>query len=262
MPDQRRQRFRELHDEGIFVMPNAWDAGSARLLAATGCCALATTSAGMAWSLGVEDHAVTRDALARHVADLAAATPLPLSVDSERLFGSTPGEVAETVGVLADAGAAGCSIEDFDPVRGVIDEPGHSAELVAAAAEAAHRAGMVLTARAENLLHGRDDLEDTVERLRAYRAAGADVVYAPGLRLPAAIRSAVEAVDCPVNVLMLPGMPAVVELGALGVRRVSTGSILASRAYAAGLRAARSLLSDGTYGDGDLLTPADRAALS
>lgn len=262
MADERRERFRRLHDDGIFVMPNAWDRGSARLLGATGCAALATTSAGLAWTLGTEDYGVTRDQLVEHVGALAGATELPLSVDSERLFGSTAAEVAETVGLLAQAGAAGCSIEDFDPARGEIDDAGHSAELVGAAAEAAHRAGMVLTARAENLLHGRDDLDDTIDRLRAYRAAGADVVYAPGLRLAAAIRSVVEAVGCPVNVLMLPGMPPVVELGALGVRRVSTGSILASRAYAAGLAAARSLLSRGEYGEGDMLAPADRAALS
>jgi 2-methylisocitrate lyase-like PEP mutase family enzyme len=262
MANERRERFRRLHEDGIFVMPNAWDRGSARLLAATGCTALATTSAGFAWTLGVEDHQVTRDQLAEHVAALASATDLPLSVDSERLFGSTGDDVAATVGLLAEAGAAGCSIEDFDPVRGVIDDAAHSAELVAAAAEAAHRAGMVLTARAENLLHGRDDLDDTVERLRAYRAAGADVVFAPGLRVAAAIRSVVESVDCPVSVLMLPGVPPVAELGALGVRRVSTGSILASRAYAAGLAAARSLLEQGGYGDGEMLSPADRAALS
>jgi len=262
MRDERRERFRRLHEDGIFVMPNAWDRGSARLLAATGCTALATTSAGFAWTLGVEDHRITRDQLVQHVADLASATELPLSVDSERLFAGTGAEAAETVDQLAQAGAAGCSIEDFDPVRGAIDEAGHAAELVGAAAEAAHRHGMVLTARAENLLHGRDDLDDTIERLRAYRAAGADVVFAPGLRVPAAIRSVVEAVDCPVSVLMLPGVPAVVELGALGVRRVSTGSILASRAYAAGLAAARSLLRTGGYGEGEMLSPADRAALS
>jgi 2-methylisocitrate lyase-like PEP mutase family enzyme len=262
MPDERRERFRRLHEDGIFVMPNAWDRGSARLLAATGCTALATTSAGFAWTLGVEDHEVTRDQLVEHVAALASATELPLSVDSERLFGATGEAVAETVGLLADAGAAGCSIEDFDPARGAIDDAAHSAELVGAAAEAAHRAGMVLTARAENLLHGRDDLDDTIERLRAYRAAGADVVFAPGLRVASAIRSVVEAVDCPVSVLMLPGAPPVTELGALGVRRVSTGSILASRSYAAGLAAARSLLATGGYGEGDMLSPADRAALS
>ncbi|HET6847339.1 MAG TPA: isocitrate lyase/phosphoenolpyruvate mutase family protein [Gaiellales bacterium] len=262
MADGRRERFHRLHEDGIFVMPNAWDPGSARLLTATGCAALATTSAGFAWTLGVEDYRVTRDQLVEHVAAMAAATELPLSVDGERLFGTTAGEVAATVDLLAEAGAAGCSIEDFDSAGGDVDDAAHSAELVGAAAEAAHRAGMVLTARAENLLHGRDDLDDTIARRRAYRAAGADVVYAPGLRVAAAIRSVVEAVGCPVNVLMLPGVPPVVELGALGVRRVSTGSILASRAYAAGLAAARSLLEQGGYGDGEMLSPADRAALS
>jgi 2-methylisocitrate lyase-like PEP mutase family enzyme len=260
--DDRRERFRRLHEDGCFVMANAWDRGSARLLAASGFSALATTSAGFAWTLGVEDHRITRDQLVEHVAALAEATQLPLSVDSERLFADTPAGAAETVAMLADAGAAGCSVEDFDPHAGAIVDRGAGVEFVAAAAEAAHRSGMVLTARAENLLHGIDDLDDTIARLAAYRDAGADVVFAPGLRNAEQIRAVVDAVACPVSVLMLPGAPPVPELATIGVRRVSTGGTLASRAYAAGLAAARSLLDQGAYAPGDGLSPADRAALS
>src|SRR5436190_17452108 len=153
----RRARFHELHArEGIFVMPNPWDAGSARLLEQCGFEALATTSAGYAWLLGREDHAVTRDELVAHVAELAAAVDVPLSVDSERCFAGDPAGVAETVRLLAGAGAAGCSIEDWDQENGRIDDPGHATELVTAAVEAAHQgeAPLVLTARAENHLHG------------------------------------------------------------------------------------------------------------
>jgi 2-methylisocitrate lyase-like PEP mutase family enzyme len=259
--DERRSRFRELHEQGIFVMPNAWDAGSARLLAASGFAAIATTSAGFAWSLGVDDYRIERDQLVEHVAALALATELPLSVDSQRCFGDTPQAVAETVALLAGAGAAGCSIEDFDPDGGVIDDAGHAAELVEAAAEAAHRDGMVLTARAENHLHGHDDLADTIERLKAYRAAGADVLYAPGLTDVIEIARLVDAVAAPVNVLVLPGGPSVGELRSLGVRRISTGSVLAGRAYATALASARALLGEGTYGaPRDGLSAADREA--
>jgi 2-methylisocitrate lyase-like PEP mutase family enzyme len=244
---ERRARFRALHEQGIFVMPNAWDAGSARLLAAAGFPALATTSGGLAWSLGRHDYGVARDELLAHVAALAAATELPLSVDSERCFGDTPAAVGETVRLLGEAGAAGCSIEDFDPASGRIDALDAAAERVAAAAGAAHRGdAMVLTARAENHLHGVDDLRDTIARLRAYRAAGADVLYAPGLRRPAEIAAVVEAVAAPVNVLLLPVGPPVAELAALGVRRASTGSALASAAYGALVAAARELSADGT----------------
>ena len=245
----RRQRFRDLHErEGIFVMPNAFDAGSARLLTSIGFEALATTSAGFAWSLGRGDQQITRDQLVEHVAALAASTELPLSVDGERGFGDTPGEVAETVRLLASAGAAGCSIEDYDPETDAIDGVERATERVAAAADAARREGVVLTARAENLLHGVEDLEDTIARLQSYRAAGADVVYAPGLESMAEISAVVSQVDAPVNVLMLPGTPRVDELAKLGVRRVSTGSLLTSVAYGAMLRAAHELLDLGTPG--------------
>jgi 2-methylisocitrate lyase-like PEP mutase family enzyme len=237
--------FRELHErEQLFVMPNPWDVGSARLLASLGFEALATTSAGFAWSLGKADQTVTRDELVAHVRALAAATPLPLNVDSERCFPEDPGGVAETVALLAEAGAAGCSIEDYDPGRDAIDDVEVAAARVREAAEAAD--GLVLTARAENHLHGVDDLDDTIARLLAYREAGADVVYAPGLADLEQIASVVEAVGVPVNVLALPHGPSVAELGSVGVRRVSTGGALARAAYGALLAAAQELHEHGT----------------
>jgi 2-methylisocitrate lyase-like PEP mutase family enzyme len=251
MGDDRCARFRALHErEQVFVMPNPWDVGSAKLLATLGFAALATTSAGFAWSLGKLDMRVTRAELVDHVARLAAATPLPLNVDSERCFPEEPGGVAETVRLLAEAGAAGLSIEDFDPVAGRIDDLDMSAAQVAVAAEAAGRldSPLVITARAENHLHGVDDLDDTVARLLAYRDRGADVVYAPGLRDLGQIAALVKAVGAPVNVLALANGPAVSELAAVGVRRVSTGGSLARAAYGALLAGADELSARGTSG--------------
>jgi 2-methylisocitrate lyase-like PEP mutase family enzyme len=245
----RRARFRALHAGGeLFVMPNPWDVGSARLLTSLGFDALATTSAGFAWALGKHDQQVTRDELAAHVAALAQATPLPLNVDSERCYPGDPGGVAETVALLADAGAAGFSIEDYDPETGRIDDLEIAAERVAIAAEAAHRLAdpLVLTGRAENHIRGVADLDDTISRLIAYRDAGADAVYAPGLRDIELIATVVEKVGVPVNVLALPGGPTIAELEAVGVRRVSTGSLLASAAYGALVAGANELLSEGT----------------
>jgi 2-methylisocitrate lyase-like PEP mutase family enzyme len=244
----RRARFRELHAEGLFVMPNPWDVGSARLLESCGFPALATTSAGLAWALGKLDQAVTRAELVAHVASLTAVTSVPLNVDSERCYPDDPGGVAGTVAQLAEAGAAGCSIEDYDPATGRIDDVGLAAERVAAAAEAAHRLGdpIVLTGRAENHIRGIDDLDDTIGRLLAYRDAGADVVYAPGLTTLAQIGAVVEAVGVPVNVLALPAGPPLPELAAAGVRRVSTGGLLARAAYGALMAGARELLGEGT----------------
>jgi 2-methylisocitrate lyase-like PEP mutase family enzyme len=246
---QRRARFRELHErEQLFLIPNPWDAGSARILAAAGFEALATTSAGFAWTLGKDDQQVTRDELVVHVEALSAATDLPLNVDSERCYPEDPGGVAETVGLLAGAGAAGCSIEDYDPATREIDDVGLAAERVAIAAEAAHGlAGpMVLTGRAENHIRGVDDLDDTIARLIAYRDAGADCVYAPGLTDIGDIRKVVEAVGVPVNVLALATAPPIPQLAAAGVRRVSTGSLLAGAAYGALHAATKELLADGT----------------
>ena len=242
-----RQRFRSLHRAGLFVMPNAWDAGSARLLASLGFEAIATTSSGHAASLGRADQSVTRDEMLSHVDALVAAVEVPVSVDAERCFADDPAGVAQTVALIAAAGAAGCSIEDYDPTLGLIDQVDVATDRVAAAAEAARTHGLVLTARAENHLYGIEDLEDTIERLSAYGAAGADVVYAPALIDPHQIRRLVEAVHAPVNVLAMRGGPSVSELAAMGVRRVSTGGGLARAAYGALLAAADELQTMGTY---------------
>ena len=190
-------------------MPNPWDVGSARLLASAGFEALATTSAGFAWSLGKLDQQVTRDELVAHVAQLAVATPLPLNVDSERCYPDDPGGVAETVRQLGDAGAAGCSIEDWDPATGRIDDVALAAERVSEAAEAAHAFAepMVLTGRCENHIRGVTDLDDTIARLVAYQEAGADCVYAPGLSTLEQVGAVLDAVGVPVNVLALANGP-------------------------------------------------------
>jgi 2-methylisocitrate lyase-like PEP mutase family enzyme len=242
----RRERFRDLHRAGLFVMPNPWDIGSARLLASLGFEALATTSSGHAASLGRSDQHVTRDELLAHVAALSAAVEVPVNVDAERGFADDPAGVAETVGLIAEAGAAGCSIEDYDPGRGRVEPLEIAAERVAAAAEAARAHGLVLTARAENHLYGIDDIEDTIRRLRAYRDAGAEVLYAPGLVDSREIRRLVDELDAPINVLALRRGPSVAELAAIGVRRVSTGGGLARAAYGALLAAARELQTEGT----------------
>ncbi len=254
---ERRARFRELHAEGMFVMPNPWDIGSAKLLATCGFEALATTSAGFAWALGKHDQTVTRDELVAHVTELAAATDLPLNVDSERCYPDDPGGVAETVGLLAEAGAAGFSIEDYNPASGRVDEVRVAAESVAAAVEASRGSPepMVVTARAENHIRGVDDLDDTISRLLAYRDAGADAVYAPGLVDLEQIAAVVAAVELPLNVLILPGGPTVGELAGVGVRRISTGSLIAARAYGALIEAANALRTDGTSPSSDDLVP-------
>jgi 2-methylisocitrate lyase-like PEP mutase family enzyme len=242
-------RFRALHErEQLFLMPNPWDVGSALLLASLGFEALATTSAGFAWALGKLDQSVTRDELVAHVATLSAATELPLNVDSERCYPDDPGGVAETVRLLAEAGAAGFSIEDYDPATASIDPVEVAAARVAVAAEAAQSLSEppVLTARAENHIHGVDDLDDTIARLLAYRDAGADVVYAPGLSTVDQVAAVVQAVRIPVNVLALPGGPTVAELAFAGARRVSTGGALARASYGALLAGARELLGEGT----------------
>ena len=246
---ERRARFRELHErDRLFVMPNPWDVGSARLLETLGFEALATTSAGLAWAHGKLDTQVTRDELVAHVRELSEATDVPLNVDSERCYPDEPGGVAETVRQLAEAGASGFSIEDWDPAKEAIDELELAKERVAAAADAAHALSdpLVLTARCENHIHGIEDLDDTIERLLAYRHAGADVVYAPGLSDLDTIARLVQAVDAPVNVLALPSGPRIAELEPVGVRRVSTGGALARAAYGALVAGAREIQNEGT----------------
>lgn len=241
-----RARFRELHEAGCFVLPNPFDVGSARILQQLGFVALATTSSGFAATLGRPDGHVTRDELVAHVAAITAAVDIPLNVDAERCYADTPTGVAETVAMLAAAGAAGVSIEDWDPATGAIDPIEVATERVAAAAEVCARHGIVLTGRAENLLHGVTDLDDTIARLRSYVAAGAGCAYAPGLTDTGTIGTVVRAVGAPVNVLALGATPAVPELAAAGVRRVSTGGALAWAAYGALVAAAEELQGPGT----------------
>ena len=228
-----RDRFRTLHERDLFVLPNPWDVGSALVLERAGAPALATTSAGFAWSLGSADQQVTRDQLVAHVAAVARAVAVPVHVDSERCFADDAAGIAETVGLLAEAGAAGCSIEDYDPATTSIDPIDTAVERVAAAADACRAAPgrLVLTARCEHHLYGIDDLDATIGRLIAYRDAGADCVYAPGLTAIDDIRRVCDAVGVPVNVLLTAHSPSVHELSTLGVRRVSTGGSLAGVAY-------------------------------
>jgi 2-methylisocitrate lyase-like PEP mutase family enzyme len=250
---ERAAHFLRLHHgDAPLLLPNPWDVGSARVLAWLGFDALATTSSGFAATLGRLDGAVSRDEALGHAATLVAATDLPVSADLENGFADDPEGVARTVGLAVDTGLAGCSVEDF---TGRAAEPiypaGLAAERVAAAAEAAHAGPvqLVLTGRAENYLHGRPDLADTIARLQAYQEAGADVLYAPGLRELADIRAVVGAVDRPVNVLVLPGGPSLAELADAGVRRVSVGGRFAFAALGALVEAAQELRG-GNPGDG------------
>lgn len=246
MTVDHRAEFRSLHASGCFVMPNPWDIGSAKLLTRLGFPALATTSSGHAAAVGRLDQRLSREETVAHAALVAGAVDVPINVDSERCFGDDPVAVADTVARIGRTGAAGCSIEDYDPATTEIDPPAAAVPRVAAAAEAAREAGLVLTARAENHLYGIDDLDDTIARLRAYRDAGAEVLYAPGLVDLDDIARLVDAVEAPVNVLARPEGPSVPDLAAVGVRRVSTGGALARAAYGALVAAARELLEDGT----------------
>ena len=248
----RAQRFRALHEgPDLLLLPNPWDAGSARLFEWLGYAALATTSGGFAASVGRLDGGVSRDEALAHAAAIVAATDLPVSADLENAFADDPGGVAQTITLAAETGLAGCSVEDY---TGDDDAPiydiGLAAERVAAAAEAAHAgsARLVLTARAENHLYGRLDLADTIARLQAYQAAGADVLYAPGLISLTDIRQVVTALDRPVNVLAIAGAPSVGQLAEVGVSRVSVGGALAFAALGALADAATELRDRGTYG--------------
>jgi 2-methylisocitrate lyase-like PEP mutase family enzyme len=249
---EKAERFLALHHgPEPLLLPNPWDIGSARLLASIGFSAMATTSGGFAATLGRLDGRVTRGEALTHASNIVDATSLPVSADLENCFGDSPGEVAETVVLAIEAGLAGFSVEDYtrheeDPIY---DLP-LAAERVAAAAGAA-AAGpvrLVLTARAENYLHGRADLADTIARLQAYQEAGADVLFAPGVTRLEDIRQVVRSVDKPVNVLALPGSPDVPDLAAAGVRRVSVGSGFAFAALGAMVEAATELREHGTSG--------------
>jgi 2-methylisocitrate lyase-like PEP mutase family enzyme len=264
MTSDLADRFLALHrSDRPLLMPNPWDRGSARLLESLGFEALATTSSGFAATLGRLDGMVTREEAIAHAAELAGAVEVPVSADLENCFADDPAGVAQTVRLAVDAGLAGCSVEDYSGREGdTIYDPGLAAERVAAAAEAAHAgpARLVLTARAENHVHGRDDLPDTITRLQSFQAAGADVLFAPGVRELDEIRELVSSVDLPVNVLVLPGMPSVSELAEAGVSRLSVGGGFAFAAFGAAAAAGRELLEQGTYAFWDTAAQGAKAA--
>lgn len=250
---EKAQVLRALHlGPETFVIPNPWDRGSARILAALGFKALATSSAGFAFTLGQPDNSVGRERMMEHLADISAATDLPVSADLENGFGDSPDDAATTIRQAAQAGVVGGSIED---ATGRPDEPLYpipvAADRIRAAAEAAHAMPFpfALTARAENYLVGLADLSDTIKRLQAYQEAGADVLYAPGLKSKEDIATVIRSVDRPVNVIMgLQGsLLSVADLAALGVRRISVGGSLARAALGAFLGAAREIGEHGTF---------------
>ncbi|HJS49800.1 MAG TPA: isocitrate lyase/phosphoenolpyruvate mutase family protein [Gaiellaceae bacterium] len=243
--ERKAEVFRALHAGQAFVIPNPWDAGSARVLEALGFQALATTSSGHAFTLGRLDGGVTLDEVVEHTATLDAATELPLSVDLENGYGAGPDAVALAITRVAAAGAVGGSIEDYDP-GGHIYERGEAVERIAAAAEAARGLGFpfTLTARAENHIRGNPDLADTIVRLRAFEEAGANVLYAPGLRSADEIRAVCQEVSRPVNVLALPGL-SLEEIVAAGAQRVSVGGSLAWVAVSALADAATAIRDSG-----------------
>jgi 2-methylisocitrate lyase-like PEP mutase family enzyme len=260
-PVKRQERkgraFRALHARDIFLMPNPWDVGSARVLEALGFPALATTSSGFAFTLGRLDGTVALDEMVSHAAALDRVTDLPVSVDLENGFGPDPEDAALAISRAGQAGAVGGSIEDFDR-GGHLYPVGHAAERIAAAAEAARGMGFpfILTARAENHIRGHPDLDDTISRLRAYDEAGADVLYAPGIRADQ-VAAVCEAVSKPVNVLALPGM----RLGGLaeaGARRVSVGGSLTWVAVHALAQAAAAMRDRGDFSLLDVDVSVDR----
>ena len=245
--EQKAEAFRALHAGEPFVIPNPWDAGSARVLEALGFKALATTSSGFAFTLGRMDGFANLDEVVAHVKAVDAATELPLSVDLENGYGSEPEAAALAITRVAGAGAVGGSIEDYDP-SGHLYEAAHAVERVAAAAEAARRLAFpfTLTARAENHLRGNPDLDDTIARLQAYERAGADVLYAPGLRTTEEMAAVCNAVSKPVNVLARPDL-SLAEIFAAGAQRVSVGGALTWVAASALADAARAIRDDGDF---------------
>jgi 2-methylisocitrate lyase-like PEP mutase family enzyme len=240
--------FTALHAGEPFVIPNPWDAGSARVLAALGFRALASTSSGFAFTLGRLDGTVTLDEVIGHLTVLDGATELPLSADLENGYGPGPASAARAIERAAAAGAVGGSIEDYDGGSGHIYDLPHATERIAAAAEAAHGLGFafMLTARAENHIRGNPDLADTIARLQAYEHAGADVLYAPGLRSTEEIRAVCEAVSRPVNVLAVPGL-SFADITEAGAQRVSVGGALTWAAVTAMAQAATAIRDDGDF---------------
>jgi 2-methylisocitrate lyase-like PEP mutase family enzyme len=251
--EEKGSAFRELHQrDTAFIIPNPWDVGTARLLAHLGFEALATTSAGYAFSVGQRDNTIGRDEMMTHVSAIVSATDLPVSADLENGFGDDPDTVAETIRLAAATGLVGASIEDATarPEDPIYDHE-LAVERIRAAAEVVHSLPFpfMLTARAENYLVGRRDLKDTIKRLQAYQDAGADVLYAPGLSNRDDIAAVVSSVDRPVNVVMgLQGNRlSLAELSEIGVKRVSVGSALSRAALGAFLRAAREMREHGTF---------------
>lgn len=250
---ERAKIFRALHQRNeAFIIPNPWNVGTARMLAHLGFEALATTSMGYAFSVGQRDNTLDREQTLAYAAAVVSATDLPVSADLENGFGDAPEAAAETIRRAASVGLVGGSIEDATGGRGgPIYELGHSVERLQAAVEAARSLpfSFLLTARAENYLHGRPDLKDTIKRLQAYQQAGADVLYAPGLTTKEDIAAVVSSVDRPVNVVMgLQGVQlSLADLSAIGVKRVSVGSALCRTALGAFLRAAREMREHGTF---------------
>jgi 2-methylisocitrate lyase-like PEP mutase family enzyme len=240
----RAAEFRALHEGEPFVIPNPWDAGSARMLEELGFKALATTSSGFAFTLGRADGDVTLDEVIAHTSLLADAVGIPVAIDLENGYGRAADDAARAVSAAAEAGAAGGSIEDWDSEAGLypLEE---AAERVAAAAEAASASGFVLAARAENHIRGNPDLDDTIARLQAYEAAGADVLYAPGIRGDQ-IAAVCGAVGKPVNVLAFPGMKAA-DIFAAGAQRISVGGQLTWVAAAAAAEAAVTIRDSGDF---------------
>jgi 2-methylisocitrate lyase-like PEP mutase family enzyme len=239
--------FRALHEGAPFIIPNPWDAGSARVLEALGFKALATTSSGFAFTLGRLDGDATLDEVAAHVGAVAGATSIPLSVDLENGYGPEPEDAASAVARAAEAGAVGGSIEDYDPAGHIYDQE-HAVERVAAACETARRLEFpfTLTARAENHIRGYPDLDETIARLQAYERAGADVLYAPGLRSADEIRAVCEATGKPVNVLARPGL-SMREIAAAGAQRISVGGALTWVAVSAMAAAAERMRDVGDF---------------
>lgn len=249
---EKAARFLAAHSGPTpLLMPNAWDAGSAKIFESLGFEAIATTSSGHASTLARMDGGVSRDEALEHAAALAGAVDIPVSCDFENGFADEPAAVAANVELAVATGLAGCSVEDYTRRDGgQIYDAALATERVAAAAAVAHRGPvhLVITARAENLIRGNPDLADTIARLQRYQEAGADALFAPGISSAADIRSVVESVDRPVSVLVLPGAPSIAELGAIGVGRVSVGGGFAAVAAGAVVAAARELRDEGTYG--------------
>jgi len=249
---EKRADFQALHEQGCFVIPNPWDLGSAKMLASMGFKALASTSSGFAWSQGHSDSSVSRDVVLAHLRSLVTATDLPVNADFEAGYASTPQGVAQSVRLAIDAGVAGLSIEDAtydekDPIRKIDDAVARLRAARVAIDES--RSGVMLVGRAENFICGRPDLDDTIARLKAYSEAGADCLYAPGIRTKEQISAVVKAVaPKPVNLLIgWPSDLTVSDVAALGVRRISVGGALARSAWGGFIKTAKMIAEEGRF---------------